>query len=272
MVETTRKLEKVAVDLIDIRAEGKYVLVLIDYFTRVMSATVLRDKKAETVIAAIQRYYVRGLRPEELITDNGREFTSTTFKEFCAEKNIEHRIVSVESHRSNGRVERVIGTIRERLEKVKEGKLEERIARICENYNQTYHSALKCTPEEAWKEDPDEVMLRNSRLGDYAKSFKRRYREKFEQGDEVRIAQRQNLKGLPKEAKGRYTGRGIIVEECEGDSYIVKTEEGRLTKKRHYDLKEVRNRRSVVEEHERKRLAGEEGRTNERLAIEEKVT
>ncbi|KAI5152377.1 hypothetical protein ENBRE01_2783, partial [Enteropsectra breve] len=42
----------------------------------------------------------------------------------CAENEIVHRMVSVESHRSNGRVERVIGTIREGLAKLKDGNLE----------------------------------------------------------------------------------------------------------------------------------------------------
>lgn len=40
-VETSFPLKKVALDLIDIREEGKYILVWIDYFSRFMAARIL---------------------------------------------------------------------------------------------------------------------------------------------------------------------------------------------------------------------------------------
>ncbi|KAI5177603.1 hypothetical protein PAEPH01_2493, partial [Pancytospora epiphaga] len=46
------------------------------------------------------------------ITDNGKEFCSGEFREMCEDKGIKHNKVGVESHRSNGRVERVIGIIK----------------------------------------------------------------------------------------------------------------------------------------------------------------
>ncbi|KAI5176413.1 hypothetical protein PAEPH01_2290, partial [Pancytospora epiphaga] len=39
------------------------------------------------------------------------------FKTMCSKRNIRHTTVSVESHRSNGRIERLLGTIREGLVK-----------------------------------------------------------------------------------------------------------------------------------------------------------
>jgi hypothetical protein len=63
---------------------------------------------------------------------------------------ITHRKVTIESHRSNGRVERLIGTIREGL--VKNDSIlgmEEKTEKIIESYNKTYHTAIKCTPNEA---------------------------------------------------------------------------------------------------------------------------
>jgi len=54
-----------------------------------------------------------GERPVELITDNGREFNNQVFKRMCWDNGVEHRLVEVEAHRSNGRVERAIRTIRD---------------------------------------------------------------------------------------------------------------------------------------------------------------
>ncbi|KCZ80331.1 hypothetical protein H312_02268 [Anncaliia algerae PRA339] len=45
----------------------------------------------------------------------------------CKEKRVKHEKIGVESHGSNGRVERAIGTLREELIKTKEGADEERV-------------------------------------------------------------------------------------------------------------------------------------------------
>lgn len=177
----------------------------------------------------------------ELIADNGKEFVSDEFRMMCSEKNIKHTTVNVESHRSNGRVERLIGIIREGLVKQREDTLEERIIRIVNVYNGMYHSAIGCTPIEAMVNETGNVRIENSPEGKYAKRFKKRWRWRFDIEQKVRIATRENIRNDAKEAKGRFIMSGAIMEVCEGDSYVVKLddESGRLVKKRHYDLKRM---------------------------------
>ena len=161
-VVTTRRGEKVAIDLIDVREECKYILVGIDYFTRVVSACVMPNKSSGSVIEVLKEWIKEGDSPEEIITDNGKEFVSEEFRKFCRGEKIEHRKVSVESHRSNGRVERVIGTIREGLVKNKQGTLEGRLRKIVSAYNRTYHTAIDCTPMEAIKNINGNALAGNS--------------------------------------------------------------------------------------------------------------
>jgi hypothetical protein len=59
------------------------------------------------------------------------------------------RRIGVESHKSDGRVERAIRTLREGPAMDKSGTLEERVGRIEERYNNTYHTAIKRMPNEA---------------------------------------------------------------------------------------------------------------------------
>lgn len=63
----------------------------------------------------MREWFIKIGEPEEIISDNVKEFVGKEFKEFCGEMGINHRLVSVESHQSNGRVERIIRTIREGL-------------------------------------------------------------------------------------------------------------------------------------------------------------
>lgn len=112
-VTTTRPWEKVALDLIDLRNEGKYILVVIDYFSRYMQAKVLDTKDAQSIEGTIRGWCIYGYIPEELITDNDKEFCNEKFRKVSTDLGIKHCVVSVEDHKANGRIERLIRTIRD---------------------------------------------------------------------------------------------------------------------------------------------------------------
>ena len=53
--------------------------------------------------------------PRQIRTDPGTVFKSKKFQEFCQKYFIKHVICPIHDHRGNGKVERLIGTINERL-------------------------------------------------------------------------------------------------------------------------------------------------------------
>ena len=71
------------------------------------------------------------------------------FKAMFYNNEVRLTTVSVESHRSDGRVERLIGTLGESLAKNKDRKLVDRVKKFIDVYNGTYHSGIRCTPLEA---------------------------------------------------------------------------------------------------------------------------
>ena len=62
----------------------------------------------------------------------------------------------------------------------------ERITRVINAYNRTFHSAIGCTPQEAWDLQSDEVVIQNSKEGEYARTMRKGFREEFEKGQLVR--------------------------------------------------------------------------------------
>lgn len=236
-VATSRYLEKVALDLIEFREVGQYVIVAIDYYSRRVWGRVIGEKSGNEIYYFIKELCSKGKKPEEIITDNGKEFVNVKIRDLCSELDIEHRKVSIEAHRSNGRVERVIGTLRECIAKSNLRRFEDKVNKSIEIYNKSYHSGLKCTPIEAVQDETGKVMLENGREGNYAKLFVARKREKFYKNQVVRVTKKENLGNQTKYKKGRFTDMGMILEICPGDSYIVRLENGRIVKKRHYDLK-----------------------------------
>jgi rubrerythrin len=234
-IETSRKFQKVALDLAEISSEGKYILVIIDYFTRYCKMVVIDNKRTSTICGIIRGLFENQEQVED--TDNGN--TSKEFENLCHDLKARHIKVGVEAHASNGRVERVIATIKEALLKNKEGTIEGRIKVIEEKYNNTYHNAIKCTPREAVKDISGIARLENGPEGTYKKRFKQQKREKFRQGQQVKIAKLENLQGASKEYKGRFIENGVVIEECGNDTYLVKKVDGKIMKKRHSELKGV---------------------------------
>ncbi|MGL5708994.1 MAG: DDE-type integrase/transposase/recombinase, partial [Aeromonas sp.] len=169
-VETTRELEKVTLDLISLGGNNRYILVAIDYHTRFVLVEMIRSKNASKIVYIISKWG-SGWKPEELITDNGKEFANELFRRYCTDEKILHRLVSVESHKSNGRIERLIRTIREGLAKKGCEINEENLREVIRKYNNSYHEGIGRTPMEAIKKGGLDLIVANSRYETYAKRF-----------------------------------------------------------------------------------------------------
>ncbi|KAM0686624.1 hypothetical protein COBT_002152 [Conglomerata obtusa] len=128
----------------------------------------------------------------------------------CVKFGIIHNKVGVEAHRSNGRVERVLSSIREANVKSQISNFNDRLLDIVEKYNHTYHSSIKCTPKEAFTNYFDiKLQERNLESGKWRKRKKnaKKYVEGYLIGDKVRLAKNENIH---KDEKGRFLEIGVI--------------------------------------------------------------
>ena len=81
-------LERVHIDimgsLVETQKGNKYILVIVDQFTKWMEAFPLKNQLAETVAGVVVREFVARFGcPLEIHTDQGRNFESELFKEMC---------------------------------------------------------------------------------------------------------------------------------------------------------------------------------------------
>ena len=96
---------KVAVDLVG-PVNGKFILTYTDYYSSYPEAYILKEITSREVIKALTDIFARFGFPEELVSDNGKQFISEEFEAFLKSCGIRHIRVSPYYARSNGKLER----------------------------------------------------------------------------------------------------------------------------------------------------------------------
>ena len=93
----------------------KYMLVAIENYSAWPDAPFLHKPSTKNVIEFLKNYIAQYGIPKQIRTDPGTAFTSEKFKAFCNQFQIKHITCPVRDHRGNGKIERLIRTINERL-------------------------------------------------------------------------------------------------------------------------------------------------------------
>ena len=96
---------KGAVDLVG-PMDGKYILTYIDYYSSYPEACILKEITSREVITTLTNIFARFGYPEELVSDNGKQFISAEFETYLKSCGIQHIRVSPYYARSNEKLER----------------------------------------------------------------------------------------------------------------------------------------------------------------------
>ena len=143
----------VAMDLAGPYPEGeddeKYVLVVMDHFTKYVILLALQSKKAALVARKVHKRVLCFVGfPRRIITDNGTEFQGE-FDKMCKESGIQHSCVLPYHAQANGLVERYMQNLNKMVRIVTEElktSWSRALAAHAFAYNTSYHVAIMNTP------------------------------------------------------------------------------------------------------------------------------
>ncbi len=115
-------LERVALDILGplpVTERGnRYILVIVDYFSRWTEAFALANIEAETVTRVfVEQFICRYGVPRQVHTDQGRQFESAVFQQVCEYLDVDKSRTTPGHPQSNGMVERFNRTLRAMLTK-----------------------------------------------------------------------------------------------------------------------------------------------------------
>ena len=97
---------------------NKYILSVIDAFTKFIKLYACKSTKTEEVVKHLNDYFRYYSKPKRIISDRGTCFTSKTFSEFIDGKDVKRSLIAVGTPGANGQVERFNRDITPKLAKL----------------------------------------------------------------------------------------------------------------------------------------------------------
>ena len=93
----------------------KYILVIMDAFSRFPEIYPLRDMSTKTLIAKFRDFFSRYGFPDAILSDNGPQYRSREFLEYLKQFNIQKKFTNIYRPSSNGLCERFNGTLQQKI-------------------------------------------------------------------------------------------------------------------------------------------------------------
>lgn len=143
------------VDLVDMQKYAtsnknyKYILLIVDVFTRKAYAIPLKTKSASAIYDAFEAMFNDESigSPQKILSDNGSEFIDKRIQKLFEDEQIIHNTALVDDHNTLGIIDRFCRTLKEKLEKYFTDNDTVNWIDILPNtiksYNNTPHSSLK---------------------------------------------------------------------------------------------------------------------------------
>jgi transposase InsO family protein len=113
-----RPYSKISVDIFEMR--GRQYLLSVDYFSKWPEVSRLDNMTSRNVIAYLKSHISKYGIPDEIISDNARQFTSQEFRQFARDYGFQHITSSPYHYQSHGQVERTVRTVKNLLKKAED--------------------------------------------------------------------------------------------------------------------------------------------------------
>lgn len=251
-----RPFQKVATDLFTL--DGKEYLVTVDYYSNFWEVDRLLDTHSTTVIQKLKTHFARYGIPDELVTDNGPQFTSSHFTAFTKKWEIDHITSSPHHPQGNGKAESAVKNAKRLIRKTSKANEDPYLAIL----------AVRNTPQQGVESSPAQRLLgrrtkslipmtETSLTPDNAYLVKEKLkinqqRQKnifdrhtkalnpLEEGDTVRMR--------PVRLKDASWRKATVLEKLDDRSYNVELPNGNVLRRNRVDLRATKEQPEVTDD------------------------
>ena len=206
--------------------DGCFWLVAIDAFSKWLEIKPQTSTTSAITIKSLREMFSRFGLPKMIVSDNGPQFSSQEFREFCESNNVIHVRTTPYHPKSNGLAERAVRTFKERYKAARANKTDADLAL------QRFLISYRNTPQKSTGRAPAEILLGRklrtkldllkpdtARQIDYSLMKQKIYHDKrskprcFDEGELVWVQRTQ----------GKGYDEGYIEKKTNDHSYLVKS-------------------------------------------------
>lgn len=143
-----RPWQCIAIDLMGPLPNGEQLLVIIDYYSRYQEIKFLKSTTSGIIISHLLEMFSRLGLPHSIRADNGPQFASQEFKEFCSHNNINIIYTPPYWPQANGEVENMNRAIKKRLQicHANKSNYRQELQKFTLMYNTTPHGTTGKSP------------------------------------------------------------------------------------------------------------------------------
>ena len=132
---------------------GKMFLVIVDSYSKWLDVFPLQGSTSEITVSCLRKLFSEHGLPEQVVSDNGPQFTSSEFQTFMHQNGIQHTTTAPGHPATNGLAERYVGFLKAQLKKNTENiPLGDKLSRIL--------FAYRTTPQPATGEAPCQLLMK----------------------------------------------------------------------------------------------------------------
>lgn len=246
---------RVQIDLLDTLSLGPanlnggthFIMNCVDVYTRYAFSLPLKSKNASDCLRAFQTVVHEielqiGFPPYQVDSDSESSFQSSAWRKYCKDNDIVQHFVPIGEKNPVGVVESYNKTLRQLLQRYlvshQTKKFVTALPQVVKNYNTSYHSSLKGSPQEALD---GKVSIDNYIMTKNARARKEIYNKiPLEVGDKVRLL----LKKRPfqKGTEAKFTKTVHTITKIQNHEYSVTDRDGFYLKRELLKVDEVEHR------------------------------
>lgn len=240
------------------RFQHKYILLVIDSFTKYVKIYPCTTTQTKPVIKHLLSYFNHYSRPLRIISDRGTSFTSNEFKDFVTENSIQHVLIATGVPRANGQAEVINRSINSICSKLSHdlNKWDEILNKVEFAINNTVNRSTGYTPSMLLfginqrgqvydnlreflegQDNPDRNLvlvreeastniIKSQEYNKYLYDKKHKVSHGYKVGDYVMVVNTDVSAGINKKLIPKYRGPYVIKTILANDRYVVGDIEG----------------------------------------------
>ena len=139
--------------------QGQHYFVLIDAHSKWPEVVPMRNTTTEKTIEILRNQFASHGLPEEVVSDNGPQFTAQAFDDFLRQNGVKHTNAPPYHPATNGAVERFVQVLKKSLKRSSQLTIQHQVANLLFRYRATPHSTTGVSPAELFLKRQLRVQL-----------------------------------------------------------------------------------------------------------------